>query len=94
VDYLDVAREDKGDAYCQEVEQLLRGIELSVLSQKEIQEDPDSQCSVEMRADEQMLAAWGLPTPFDEIKGLAWDDISAGRPPKKGLFQPAPVCSS
>jgi hypothetical protein len=94
VDDLGDVRDDKGDEYCQQVMQLLGGIELKVLSQKKIQDNPEFQCSVEMRADEQMLAAWGLPTPFDEIKGLTWDDVTAGRQPEKGLFQPAPACLS
>jgi hypothetical protein len=79
VGYLGDATEDKGDEYCDQVEQLVFGIESGVLSRRDIESNPDLQRGIEPRAHEVLLAALGLPTPYDEIKGLTFDEIVAGR---------------
>jgi hypothetical protein len=68
VDYLGDGSDDKGDEYCKQVWKLLQGIEVSVLSKKEVEENPEFHCQIEMRAAETFLAALGLPPPHDELK--------------------------
>jgi hypothetical protein len=68
------------DEYIKTIQQLLFGIKWSVISEADLKKDPELVRPVEMRADEQWLAALGLPNPtWDEVKDLDFDKILAER---------------
>jgi hypothetical protein len=75
------AQNEELSPYVKNMDAILRAIPMEILTEAKVKSDPEFQRGIEMRADEQLRAAFGLPNPeWDEIKDEA-DGVMASRVP-------------
>ncbi len=97
---LDNHATDETDDFAKTVDEMLTEMEMRFIDLVDIKNNPDEFRGMEMRASEEFLASLGLPTPYDEIKDLTWDQIIASRRPlsatqhlsdRDAPIEPAPI---